>query len=238
MSDDRGARSSQASTRAQLLNSARELVLERFRNGVAPHHALAYLTPAAVAQHAGLSRGTIYHYWGGHESTSDDRPFERFLAEVAEMLWEESVDIEDLDLLSSLLPDNMSDLILELTAFEIARLSAGDGAVMFRASATMALHGVDLSRHFAVSIDQLAVLYQVGLARLGRKVRAPLETRDVAQTVASLTAGTLLNDLFDPGSAARSINWTPSVPQTSSDKVWTLFAIAVEAVLLNMSEPI
>jgi AcrR family transcriptional regulator len=232
------SRSAGESTRQQLLDSARALVLERFREGVAPHHALAYLTPAAVAARAGVSRGTIYHYWGSSSQDGDDRPFERFLAEVAQLLYDDSVDVEDLDLLASVLPDNLTDLILELCGFELARLSNGDDAAMFRASTTMALHGVDLSPQYRGSIDQLAVVYDLGLARLGRRVRAPLTTRDLAQAIASLTGGMLLEELFDPGGATREIDWEGSVPRVASERSWTTYSIAVEALVLHLTEPV
>lgn len=223
------------SAREQLLASARSLVLERFGAGVAPHHALAYLTPATVAAHAGVSRGTIYHHWG--QGDGDDRPFERFLAEVATSFWEDSVAVDDLDALAALLPDNLSDLVLELTAFELERLTAGDGAAMFRASTTMALHGVDLSERFQGSVEQLSTLYAAGLTRLGRRLREPLTALDLARAMASLTGGMLLADLLDPGQATRPIEWSGHVPAATSERAWTIFAVAAESLLLNMTEP-
>jgi len=225
------------SAREQLLASARTLVLERFRDGVAPHHALAYLTPATVASHAGVSRGTIYHHWGQGDGDGYDRPFERFLAEVATTFWEDSVAVEDLDSLAALLPDNLTDLVLELTAFELERLTDGHDAAMFRASTTMALHGVDLSLRFRGSVEQLATLYAAGLTRLERRMRAPLSTLDLARAMASLTGGMLLDDLLDPGQAARPIEWSGQVPRATSERSWTLFAVAAESLLLNMTEP-
>ncbi len=224
--------------REQLLASARALVLARFREGVAPHHALAYLTPAAVAARAGVSRGTIYHHWGGGAAGDDgfDRPFERFLAEVARSFWDDSVAIEDLEALAETLPDNLTDLILELTAFELDRLRDGDGAAMFRASTTMALHGVDLSPQFRGSLEQLAALYRVGLRRVGRRVRAPLTDLDLARAMASLIGGMLIDELYDPGSAARPLDWAGAVPRGVSERPWTIFAVAAEGLLLNMTE--
>ncbi len=226
--------------REQLLASARALVLARFRDGVAPHHALAYLTPAVVAAHAGVSRGTIYHHWGGDGAGDDgfDRPFERFLAEVAQMFWAESLAIEDLEAIADALPDNLTDLLLELTSFELDRLSRGEDAAMFRASTTMALHGVDLTEQFHQSIDHLAILYGIGLRRVGRRVRPPLDDVDFARAMASLTAGMLLGELYDPGGASARVDWRGEEARNASERPWTLFAVAAEALALHMTEPL
>ncbi|MHB1139147.1 MAG: TetR/AcrR family transcriptional regulator [Microthrixaceae bacterium] len=227
------------SAREQLLASARQLVLARFREGVAPHHALAYLTPAAVAAHAGVSRGTIYHHWGGDTGEDGyDRPFERFLAEVAQMFWTDAVAVDDIELLAEALPDNLTDMILELTAFELDRLSRGEDAAMFRASTTMVLHGVDLAAQFRDSIDQLALLYGLGLRRIGRQVRAPLTNEHFARAMAALAAGMLLEELHLPGSAAQTVEWCGEVPRSTSERPWTLFAVVAEGVALHMTEPV
>jgi len=226
-------------TREQLLASGRALVLEQFGEGAAPHRALAYLSPALVADHAGLSRGTIYHHWGAEDDEgAAERPFDRYCAEVAQLVWSESVAIDDIDLLASLLPDDVSEVILELAAFELERLTRGDDAAMFRASTAMALHGVDLSTQFRSSVDRLAEIYQVVMVRVGRRVLAPLTVRDLAQAVAALTAGFAVTELFDPGSGTRTVAWEPASPGCSSDREWTLFAVAAEAIMLQLTEPL
>jgi AcrR family transcriptional regulator len=125
-------REGRQSTREKLLTAAREMVLERFAGDTSPADALSYLTPAAVAERAQVSRGSLYHYWGDDRSTGDRAastdaatPFRRFLDELAESLWDTSTGLEDLTLVALSLPPNVSDVVLALTAFEVIRRTAG-----------------------------------------------------------------------------------------------------------------
>lgn len=228
-------------TRRVLLEAAKQLVLERFADGVVRSDAMAYLTPAAVAARAGLSRSTIYHYWGdgADDATSGDtsKPFDRFLTQLADEFWGDSIDVEDLDLLASALPDDLTDLILETSAFEFGRLRDGPDSVMFRVSTIMVLHGADLSTQFRTSIEDLARTYDNVLPRIGRRVRAPLSTRDLARSIAMLTAGAVIIDLHDPGSVSESVRWQHGTPQLSTLE-WNHFSIAAQALMLGLTDPI
>ncbi len=227
-----------ATTRQALLDAARELVLERFTDGVAGSDAMAYLTPAAVAERAGVSRSTIYHYWGDEVDVArseTSKPFDRFLAELADQFWGASIDIEDLDLLAASLPDDLHDLILETSGFEFERLRHGSDSVMFRVSTIMVLHGADLSTQFRESVEALAYSYDRVLPRIGRRVRAPLSTQDLARSIAMLTAGSVIIDLHDPGSVSEEVRWPHGVPRESA-RSWDHFSIAAQAIMLHLTE--
>jgi AcrR family transcriptional regulator len=234
---------SRASTRERLLAAGREMVLERFEEDASPADALAHLTPASVAQRAGVSRGSLYHYWGdaalGETGTDDaDTPFRRFLEELAGQLWGSATGFEDMLLAALALPDNLSDVILALTAGEVARRTSGRPAASWRATVTMGMHGADLSEDVVASTVSVTRLYEAVLPRLGRRMRAPLRTYDLAQTIGCLADGMILNELLVPGSTTAPVDWTPSVEPTVAVEAWNLFAIAVESVALNMTEPI
>ncbi len=228
-----------SATRQALLDAARELVLERFAAGAVCSDAMAYLTPAAVAQRAGVSRSTIYHYWGvgTDDAEGDDgsRPFERFLTELAGRFWGDSIDLEDVDLLASALPDHLVDLILETSAFEFDRLRHGSDSVMFRVSTIMVLHGADLSSQFRESVELLAGTYDRVLPRIGRRVRPPLTTQDLARSIAMLTAGSVIVDLHDPGSVSEEVPWPHGSPR-ESNQAWTHYSIAVQALMEHLTE--
>jgi len=229
-----------STTRQALLDAAKELVLERYASGVAGSDAMAYLTPAEVSARAGVSRASIYHYWGdtadGGTALDTPKPFDRFLEELADLFWSATLDVEDLDLISASLPDDLTDLILETSAFEFDRLRHGPDSVMFRISTVMVLHGADLSTQFRSSVDLLAHSYDHVLPRIGRRVRPPLSTRDLARSIAMLTAGSVITDMHDPGSVSEEVPW-PHGPAVTSTRAWNHFSIAAQAIMLHLTEP-
>ena len=240
-------REGRQSTREKLLTAARDMVLERFAGDTSPADALSYLTPAAVAERAQVSRGSLYHYWGdaaerstGDPAASTDAatPFRRFLNELAESLWDTSTGLEDLTLVALSLPPNVSDVVLALTAFEVIRRTAGPAEASWRATLAMTAHHAEVTDEVRASTERMARVYEAMLPRLGLRLRAPLTSTDLAQTLGSLSDGMILNEMFDAGSVTRPIDWDPRLRPEGADIPWTLYAIAVEGVVWNMTEPV
>ena len=60
----------------------------------------------------------------------------------------------------------------------------------------------------------------------------------MAQMLGSIADGMILNEVLVPGSNSAPVDWDPAVAPEATDTRWTLFAIAVESVVRNVTEPI
>jgi AcrR family transcriptional regulator len=224
------------STRDRLLGAAKEMVLDRFEQGSSPADAMAFLTPAAVAERAGASRGSIYHHWGDTpegEEPIDEKPFRRFLDELAEEFWEDTVEVEELAIVAAGLPGDENDFVRELARFEMLRLTApGGDLAAWKASTVMAIFGADYVEPFRRTTGALARLYGAILGRHGRRMRDPLDAEQLARAIAMLTDGMVISDLLEPGEVARPVR----MPRDDHD--WTLFGLAARAIVDGMTEKI
>ena len=122
-------------SRARLVDAAVELVIEHHESHRGLREVFAHLTPGAVAERAGLSRALLYHHWGDTEAEGSGA-FERFLADVADRLWELPAVPEELEGLADVLPPKLGDVIAILCDHELDR-STGSAAAMFRAGAAL-----------------------------------------------------------------------------------------------------
>jgi len=122
--------------RAKLIEAGCELVLEHYEHGIGLREVYAYLNAGAVAKRAGMSRGLLYHYWGDTGSANSSA-FEAYLESVSDRLLQRSSVPEDLAEMASYLPSNMTDLIVEITAAELERVSVV-AAPLWRATEMLA----------------------------------------------------------------------------------------------------
>lgn len=222
--------------RRRLVLAAVELVLEHFEDGSGLRDVYAYLTPGAVADRAGVSRGLIYHHWGRAEGGERPEPFTGLLQAVSDEIWAMSADPEELTELARLLPDNQSDLIRVLTTFELARVTGPDGP-LWRASEVMSLQGARPGGDADDVVARLAGLYRVVLGKLDREPVPPLGVEDLALAVTSVFGGFASQAHARPEHLARTYEWTPAVAPQADEPPWTLLAITVEGMLLHLTRP-
>jgi AcrR family transcriptional regulator len=236
--DDRGAR-----TRQRLVEAAADMVLEHYHGETALRHVFSFLTPAEVAERAGVTRGMLYHYWGdgGERSAA----FERFLDEVSEHLWNSSAASESLADLARALPGNLSDLILALSRFELERMRGTDRTRQ-RASHAMTVNGSRPPASVEETVLRVTALYSVLGSRLGFEPVPPLGFDDVAFAVMCLFDGFALMQNVMPDRVHRDLAWVPQEPLSESfsappggpPMTWPLFGVAIEGIIRNMLRPV
>lgn len=232
---DRPPRRAAGDSRERLTRAAVELILEHHGVDTDPREVFAFLTPGAVAERAGVSRGLIYHHWASPEPGGPE-PFTRFLHSVTELLWQEVSLPEDLADLADLLPDNLSDVIAALAEFEMVRLTGPDRASA-HAILALALFGVSQPENTGRTVERLAELYRRLLPKVGREPVPPLTEGDLAISLMCLIDGFTLNEPALHEQMYRHLDWEPAVEPETPDLPWTLFAIAVEGIVLRMTRP-
>ncbi len=226
-----------AGSRERLIDAALELVLEHFRGDTDLRDVYDYLTPRAVAQRAGLSRGLIYHYWGGPDGDGS-AAVERFLREVSSKLWLRSASTDRLTEAADLIPDRLSDVVLALTAYEMHRITGPDRALT-QASQAMTLNGNWPEYDAEEVVGRLTRLYTVLGEKVGREPVPPLTFEDVAVAMSAVLEGFALVHNVHPERVTREFEWTSQVDEPSDpDARWGLFSIVVEGVVANMTRPV
>jgi len=223
-------------SRERLVRSAMELILEHHQPGTDPRKVFAFLTPGAVAERAGVSRGLIYHHWASSDP-DEPEPFTNFLHTVTERLWQEVAVPRMLDEVAEAMPDNLSDLVTALAAYELDRLTGPDRAEA-HAVLALSLFGVSQPKDTGGTIERLGELYTKLLAKLGREPVPPLGIEDLAISLMCLLDGFTLNEPALHDEIYRPRDWEPSVKHEAEGQVWTLFAIAAEAIVLRLTRPI
>ncbi len=224
-------------SRERLLDAALELVLEHFRGDTDLRDVYDYLTPRAVAQRAGLSRGLIYHYWGDPDGDGS-AAVERFLREVSAKLWMRSASSERLTEAAELIPDRLSDVVLALTAYEMQRITGPDRALT-QASQAMTLNGNWPEYDAEDVVARLTRLYTALGAKVGREPVPPLTFEDVAVAMSAVLEGFALIHNVHPERTTREFEWTSRTDEPSDpDARWGLFSIVVEGVVDNMTRPV
>ena len=222
-------------SKERLVRAAVQLAVEHHEAGTGLRDVFKYLTPSAVAQRAGLSRGLIYHHWGADGDGQD--AFARFLTAVSDEVFTAVASPTDLGALAALLPDNVSDLVLALSAFEMDRYHGADRALI-KASEALMIHGIWPRQDADAVIDRLVELYTAIGARLGLEPVPPLTWADVAYALMSVFEGFFIFGEVFPDLTDRQHRWRPAVPPSDPDATWSLPAIAVEAMVQRMTRPV
>ncbi|MEX0767110.1 MAG: TetR/AcrR family transcriptional regulator [Microthrixaceae bacterium] len=227
--------------RARLVEAGCELVLEHFRDGTGLREVFAYLNAGAVSQRAGLSRGLLYHYWGGTDSSSDARnlsssAFESYLLSVLAELLSKSAVPEELAELSNYLPANMSDIILEITTSELERIT-GDDAPLWHSIDMLALHGLINAQESETTLERLDQMWKILLEKIDREPRPPLGYRELSIVSNNLVTGFANPVIATQEGLWKRYDWQETVPRESSTHEWTLLAISMESVVLGMTQP-
>ena len=222
--------------RGKLIDAGCELVLEHYKEGTGLREVYAYLNAGAVSKRAGLSRGLIYHYWGDGESSSGSA-FEAFLVSVSDRLLERSSVPEDLSEMAAYLPSNMTDMILEITGYELDRTS-GEEAPLWNATEMLALHGLFSKAETERTLEGLDAFWEVGLGQIQREPLPPLGYRELSIASSNLITGFASPVLGTHERLWKEYDWPGSEERESSTRPWTLLAIAMESIILGMTRPV
>lgn len=221
-------------SRERIVSAAIELVLEH--HGATPNlrQVFSYLTPGAVAERAGLSRGLIYHHWSGAGSGD---AFSAFLSDVTAELWRRAAAPERLVRELSDEIDNLSAtvLITSLVEFDHER---GPNRPLLRAATELALAGAVGPEDRDDAVDRLSAAYRVLGERLGYEPVPPLSHDDLATAITCVFMGFVLTDEVLPERVARRYPWAPLQPGPGDDAGWTLLAIVLESVIDGMVQPV
>lgn len=224
-------------SREKLVAAAVELVAEHFEQGTGLRDVYSYLTPGAVADRAGLSRGLIYHHWGNVDAEAGDA-FVSFLQSVSDEMWNALAVPDELTTLIPHLPDNTSDMIRELSDHELSRVTGVEGS-LWRAVEMLLLHGVPVpGESLENDLARLAAFYELALAKVGREVVPPLGPRELANAIACVFEGFSFQVLAQRDRLISRHDWKPETEPETGDPGWTLLAITIESMVLRMTRPI
>ncbi|MDQ2678942.1 MAG: TetR/AcrR family transcriptional regulator [Actinomycetota bacterium] len=247
-------------SRRRLVDAAVELVFEHYAAEIEIRDLYDFLTPGAVAQRAGVSRGLIYHHWGGasdearlhhdggegggHEGGGDEGrgdeggAVDRFLAEVATSICRDTTGAADVVDAADLLPDRLSDVLVAFSDFEMDRIR-GDGRAALQATQAMTLNDMWPEGEADIVRAKSLALYERLAEKLGREPVPPLHIADVAHAMSAVVEGFALMARLHPDDYDRSFAWLGSEgPPEAVDDSWNLLAVVAESVVLNMTRPI
>ena len=203
-----------------------------------------YLTPGAVAQRAGVSRGLIYHHWGGSDRDEPDGDgdesgaVDRFLEEVAASICRRTAGAAEVPAAADLLPDRLSDVLVAFSDFEMERIR-GDGRAALQATQAMTLNDLWPPDEAAAVRRKTEELYVHLAEKLGREPVPPLEIEDVAHAMSAVVEGFALMARLHPDDYDRSFSWQGAEgPPEAVDDSWNLLALVAESVVINMTRPV
>ena len=231
----RERRTGASSSRQRLIAAAIELIAEHHRGSAPARDVFAFLNPRTVAEHAGLSRGLIYHHWGRPDVEGSDA-FDRFLESVTDEIWNRVTAPGELAQLADLLPDELADVVVALADFELTRFLYEDDGTG-RATLALALYGIGSRNDLPTSVGRMAELYDRILVKLGREMVPPLTTYDLSFALMALLDGFMLHRESMGDLIRARYRWGRAEGLDGTTE-WSLFAIAIEGIVRNMTRPL
>jgi len=266
--------------RERLLEATRELVFDQFSNGMPLGSVFAHITPAAIAERAGVSRGLIYHHWPG-DPDGGLVPMDRLILEVLESVFDRSGDVEELVDSAAALPSEMGAMVRALTDDAVRQMTAPTLGNAWRVRTILHLcgapveldvptpvggavepdDGIDAAADEAGLSDaeretrrwlaeeretafhrDLDHVHAALLDRFDLRMRDPLTIRDLSVALVAMTDGMGLGVINAGARVTRTRRWRTGVDVADAEAVtsddWTLYAIAADAIIAGMTEPI
>ena len=202
-----------------------------------PRVSLAYLTPGAVAERAGTSRPLLYHHWGDGTDA-----FRNFLDDVVAEVWRRSSVPDELAEVADAVGSDPAEQVRVLGNLEAGRLSGPRGPLV-RAGQALLLDGlVDAAAVRSVT-DGLAEMYRALAAAGGFVPAGGLTYAEIATAIELVCEGYWLQGNVLADRLERRFSWCSRVAGLSGGSVtptddWTLFAIAVDAILAALLRPV
>ena len=241
--------SDERTTRDRLLDAGVEIVQEHFAAvGERIGAGFQFVSPTEVARRAGVSKGMLYHCWGGHDGSA----FDRYLTDLAARTLEQMAQPEVLRHEAERLRDagvGLDAVVKLLAGIELTsvvdeperRLSLLQSLTWITYSANTAIAAA-LNEANDRTYASLADMYDVVLPVFGRRMRAardrragrPLDTGDLARALSCVTDGFAGEALHDRRVLDADISW----PIDGTDEPTTLYAICLMSVVTALTEPV
>lgn len=208
------------------------------------------LSSSAVAERAGVSHTAISRLWPVADDDPDaDTPMAQFLLEVVDHSSRALIDVDPL--VSGMLDlkrqgATLTDLVQVLASVEIERLVDGDGAGEWLTFLGLAPYAMgEPVRSLWNGEDELAArrelarLYEIGLVLWDREMVPGLTTLDLANSLAALTDGIVLNHrVFPVAELDRVVDVHLDSVGPPPSQPWRLWAVAVMGIIDVMSRPV
>ena len=223
----------------RLKNAAIEIIKEHLGSLDRPlKSTLAFVSPTAVANRAGCSRGLIYHLWGEATDTERGQAFERFLGDVADDLLQQTTDSDFLQAQLTETETPIAVLVRAIANSEIHRILRPEvrtgflAETMLMSSASDPMLVAARLRWNEDGLPKLAEFYRTGFAMYGMELQDGLTPADFALMLVSVTNGFWLGILQDEQLSDERFDWP------AADGKWSLYAIAVESIVRAAIRPI
>lgn len=139
--------------RERLLSAARELIFDQFEHGMPIGVVFAHITPAAIAERAGVSRGLIYHHWPG-DPDSGVVPMDRLVTEVLESVFARAEDVQDLTDAASALPDDIGWAIRSYTDDALRHMTGVGSGNAWRVRTILNLCGAPVTSDVPTTVGE------------------------------------------------------------------------------------
>lgn len=208
------------------------------------------LSSSAVAERAGVSHTAISRLWPPTETDDGEAtPMSRFLLEVADHSSRALIDVDPLiSGMVDLKRDGaaLTDVVQVLASVEIERLVDGAGSrewLTYLGLAPYAM-GEPLRSHWNSDEELtarrgLARLYDMGLLLWDREMLPGLTSLDLANCLAALTDGIVLNHrVFPVAELDREVDVRLESIGPPPAQPWRLWAVAVMGIVEVMTRPV
>lgn len=233
--------------RESLLRAGCELLNEHFvAAGERLGAGFQFISPTQVAERAGVSKGLLYHHWGGGDAPA----FDAFIADVAGQLVQELND-----------PETLTEGVIELRQVGVGffRTVAILGQTELESLVRDDVRRIPLMQQFVFiayatsppvrdalvraadrSYADLVGFYETVLKTCGYRLKRPvgtgrpLTTTDLARAISCLTEGFAGEAQYVPAVVDDAISW--EIDGTASSA--SLFVIALLGLVESMTEPV
>jgi AcrR family transcriptional regulator len=138
--------------RERLLAAASELIFDQFDNGMPIGVVFAHLTPVAIAERAGVSRGLIYHHWPGDPSEGI-ASMDLLITEVLEAAFARAEDVEELTEAAHSLPDDVGWVMRAFTDDALRKMTGVGSGNAWRVRTILNLCGAPVSSDVPTAVS-------------------------------------------------------------------------------------
>ena len=221
-------------TREKLLDAGEQLLSEMAEAGRLDP--LRLLRPKDIADRAGVTSGMLYHIWPQEEPSEEK--LAGYRRDLVERAWNRPADVEGLaGAAAEHEGAELAEMVRVLANFEFKRLAKGGSdalvghiSTLLQVSETMK-GTLELPDPDPFLVD-VEVAYSVLLAEYGLRMKAPLTVHDLALMLTSTVDGFANLSGVYPELNRADIEWS-----TSDAGGWSLFAVAVLAIIEHTTEP-
>lgn len=137
--------------RERLLAAASELIFDQFENGMPIGVVFAHITPVAIAERAGVSRGLIYHHWPG-DPEQGIAPMDRLITEVLETVFARAEYVEEFEAGAAAISGDIGSTIRWNTDDALREMTGVDTGNAWRVRTILNLCGAPVSSDEPIAV--------------------------------------------------------------------------------------